>query len=131
MTPVRERMRWAGAGAEAGPKVLRRSESFACIEEHKAVPRAFARPLSWSGVLASLPGASQRKEDPMPEQKRYMVDCRELPNAKNCSVSISGREAEVMKVATRHAVEDHGDKDTPELKKAIREHMHEERAARR
>lgn len=67
----------------------------------------------------------------MPGQKRYMVDCRELPSAKNCSVTISGREEEVMKVATRHAIEDHGDKDTPALKKAIREHMHEERGARR
>lgn len=49
-----------------------------------------------------------------------------MPNEKNCSVRISGTEEEVITVAIRHAVEDHGHKDTPELKREIKKALKDE-----
>jgi predicted small metal-binding protein len=43
-----------------------------------------------------------------------------MPSEKNCSLAISGTEEEVVKVASRHAVEEHGHEDTPELREQIR-----------
>ena len=55
--------------------------------------------------------------------ERVISDCRKVPSVNNCSLTIAGTEEEVMKVAVRHAVEDHGDKDTPELRKMIRDSL--------
>ena len=52
--------------------------------------------------------------------ERVVSDCRRFPSENKCSLSIAGTEAEVMKVAVRHAVEDHGEKDTPELREQIK-----------
>ncbi len=46
---------------------------------------------------------------------RKVADCRLMPSEKNCSLTIAGTEAEVLLVAVRHAVQDHGHQDTPEL----------------
>jgi predicted small metal-binding protein len=62
----------------------------------------------------------------MSNSKRKFVDCRDMPSEKNCSVRISGSEDEVVKVAVRHAVEEHGHKDTPELRKEIRKALKDE-----
>ena len=51
---------------------------------------------------------------------RKMIDCRRLPSERNCSVTISGTEEEVLTLATRHAVEEHGHPDTPELREQLR-----------
>ncbi len=51
---------------------------------------------------------------------RKVVDCRLFPSEKNCSLTIAGTEEEVLKVAVRHAVEEHGHDNTPELQKEIR-----------
>ncbi|MFL5402395.1 MAG: DUF1059 domain-containing protein [Gemmatimonadales bacterium] len=51
---------------------------------------------------------------------RKTIDCRRIPSERNCSVSISGTEEEVLTVATRHAVEEHGHPDTPELREMLR-----------
>ncbi len=51
---------------------------------------------------------------------RKIVDCRKFPSENNCSLTIAGTEDEVLKVAVRHAVEEHGHKNTPELLKQIR-----------
>ncbi len=51
---------------------------------------------------------------------RKMVDCREMPSDTNCSLTIAGREDEVMKAAVEHAVSSHGHQDTPELRNGIR-----------
>jgi predicted small metal-binding protein len=51
-----------------------------------------------------------------------MADCRQMPSEKNCTLTIAGTEDEVMRVATRHAIEDHGHADTPELREQVR-HM--------
>ena len=53
-------------------------------------------------------------------QKRKIVDCRLYPSEKNCSLAISGTEEEVLTVAIRHAVSEHGHKDTPELREELK-----------
>ena len=62
----------------------------------------------------------------MSSNKRKFVDCREMPSEKNCSVRISGSEEEVVIVATRHAVEEHGHQDTPELRREIKKALKDE-----
>ena len=51
---------------------------------------------------------------------RMMVDCRKMPSENNCSLTIAGREDEVLDTATLHAVAKHGHEDTPELREQIR-----------
>jgi len=53
-------------------------------------------------------------------QKRKVVDCRLYPSEENCSLAISGKEEEVLTVAIRHAVSEHGHKDTPELRQQLK-----------
>lgn len=55
----------------------------------------------------------------MGENRRVVSDCRLLPSQNNCSLTIAGTEDEVIKVALRHAIEDHGHHDTPELREQI------------
>lgn len=58
--------------------------------------------------------------------KRKFIDCRTFPNEIGCTLTISGNEKEVLKVAIRHAVEEHGHKDTSELRKQLRKLLKEE-----
>ncbi len=51
---------------------------------------------------------------------RKVADCRKFPSESACSLTIAGTEDEVLKVAARHAVEEHGHQDTPELREQIR-----------
>jgi hypothetical protein len=51
---------------------------------------------------------------------RMMVDCRKMPSETNCSLTIAGREDEVLDAATAHAVATHGHENTPELREQIR-----------
>lgn len=62
----------------------------------------------------------------MPQDKRVAADCRQMPSDKNCSLYIAGTEDEVLKVAVRHAVEDHGHTESPELREQIRGMLKEE-----
>lgn len=55
----------------------------------------------------------------MARVRRVAVDCRDFPNENNCSLYISGNLREVMKASLRHAVEEHGHKDTKELRKQL------------
>ena len=50
---------------------------------------------------------------------RKVADCRLYPSESKCSLTIAGTEEEVLKVAVRHAVEEHGHKNSPELRKEI------------
>ena len=59
------------------------------------------------------------------EEKRKVIDCRWFPSDNNCTLAISGAEEEVLKAAIDHAVNCHGEKDTPELKKEIRKLLKE------
>jgi hypothetical protein len=52
---------------------------------------------------------------------RKMADCRQMPSETNCSLTISGTEEEVLRVATRHAIEEHGHQDSPELRDQLRQ----------
>jgi hypothetical protein len=56
----------------------------------------------------------------MPQKRRKYIDCREMPNEIDCTLTISGGEKEVFKVALRHAVEEHGHQDSAELRKYIK-----------
>jgi predicted small metal-binding protein len=60
---------------------------------------------------------------------RKMADCRMFPSDSGCTLTISGSEDEVMRVAVRHAVEEHGHQDTPELRDQLRSMLVDERAA--
>ena len=59
-------------------------------------------------------------------EQRKIADCRKMPSEKNCSVCISGSEAEVVPLAVHHAVKDHGHQDTPELREEIRKMLADE-----
>lgn len=65
----------------------------------------------------------------MGEAKRKSLDCRLTPSEKNCSVYISGTEDEVMTIAVRHAVAEHGHTDGPELRAMIQKGMMDEAPA--
>lgn len=58
---------------------------------------------------------------------RKVADCRKFPSEKNCSLTISGTEEEVLKAATEHAISSHGHKDTPELRAQIATMLVDER----
>jgi len=54
------------------------------------------------------------------QPKRKIIDCRLFPSEKNCTLAISGTEDEVLPVAVRHAIQEHGHADTPELRVQIK-----------
>ncbi len=56
----------------------------------------------------------------MGTSKRKIVDCRDFPNEIGCTLLISGSEKEVLKAAIKHAVDEHGHQDTPELRRQIK-----------
>lgn len=56
----------------------------------------------------------------MAKSVRKVADCSKFPSDTNCTLAIAGKEAEVMKVAVRHAVEEHGHKKSPQLVKQVR-----------
>jgi hypothetical protein len=55
-----------------------------------------------------------------PGQKRKVMDCRLYPSEKNCSLTISGTEEEVLTVAVRHAVQEHGHENSPKLRQELK-----------
>jgi predicted small metal-binding protein len=57
---------------------------------------------------------------------RKVADCRQYPSEKNCSLTISGTEEEVVEAATQHAVTAHGHADTPELREELRASLKDE-----
>jgi hypothetical protein len=58
--------------------------------------------------------------------KRKIIDCRDFPNEIGCTLLISGSQKEVFNIALRHAIEEHGHKDTSELRKQIKAMMKKE-----
>lgn len=59
----------------------------------------------------------------MPSVKRVIIDCRDFPNEIGCTLLISGSAKEVLKIAVKHAIDEHGHKDTPELRKQVKAMM--------
>jgi predicted small metal-binding protein len=64
----------------------------------------------------------------MASSTRKMIDCRRMPSERNCSITIAGTEDEVLTIAVRHAVEEHGHADTPELREMLRQGLIDEPA---
>jgi predicted small metal-binding protein len=52
--------------------------------------------------------------------ERKMIDCRKVPSEIGCTLTIAGREDEVLDAATAHAIAKHGHTDTPELRDMLR-----------
>jgi predicted small metal-binding protein len=57
---------------------------------------------------------------------RKVIDCRRFPSESNCSLTIAGTEAEVVKAASEHAVSVHGHKPGRELEEQIRTSLMDE-----
>jgi predicted small metal-binding protein len=57
---------------------------------------------------------------------RKTIDCRMLPSEKNCTVTISGEEDEVLELAAAHAVSTHGHTDDDSLRDGLRASMRDE-----
>jgi Protein of unknown function (DUF1059) len=57
---------------------------------------------------------------------RKVADCRQFPSEKGCTLTIAGTEEEVLTVAVRHAVQDHGHADTPGLREQSRAMLRDE-----
>lgn len=53
--------------------------------------------------------------------ERKVADCRRFPSDINCTLTIAGTENEVLNAAVRHAIQEHGHRDSPELRQQIRE----------
>ncbi len=62
----------------------------------------------------------------MTTEKRYVADCRQFPSEMNCTLTISGREDEVLAAAVDHAVSVHKHERTPELTEQLRQMLQEE-----
>jgi predicted small metal-binding protein len=60
--------------------------------------------------------------------KRKIADCRRFPSEIGCTLTITGKEDEVLDVAVDHAVKKHGHKKTPELREQIRQMLENETA---
>jgi len=55
--------------------------------------------------------------------RRRRISCGDYPSESGCTLTISGTEEEVLRVAVLHACNVHGHKDTPELRAQIRTAM--------
>ena len=64
----------------------------------------------------------------MTTEKRYVADCRQFPSEINCTLTISGREDEVLSAAVDHAVSAHKHERTSELREQVRQMLKEESA---
>jgi predicted small metal-binding protein len=58
---------------------------------------------------------------------RKMMDCRDMPSEKGCTLTIAGEEDEVVRAAVIHAVDAHGHRDTPEFREEVRRGLKDER----
>ena len=61
---------------------------------------------------------------------RKVIDCRNFPSEKNCTIAISGTEDEVLDWAVLHASTVHGHPKTPKLREQIRSMLKEEPEAK-
>ena len=77
-------------------------------------------------MLFASPGHHIEGGTTMPGAQRKVVDCRNFPSEKNCTLAISGTEEEVLDLAVLHAVTTHGHRDTPELREQIRSLLKDE-----
>ncbi len=52
--------------------------------------------------------------------ERKIADCRRFESDNNCTLTIIGKEDEVVAAAAQHATAVHGHSDTPELREQMR-----------
>ena len=57
---------------------------------------------------------------------RKVVDCRDYPSERGCTLTISGAEDEVLEAAVQHAVSAHGHEESAELRESLRASMKDE-----
>jgi predicted small metal-binding protein len=58
---------------------------------------------------------------------RKVIDCRDMPSEKECTVAISAdSDEELIDAAAQHAVAVHGHEDGPELRRELETLMKEE-----
>ena len=62
-------------------------------------------------------------------ETRRVIDCRQFPAEKPCSIAISGTEEEVISLAVLHAGTVHGHADSAELREQIRSMLQDEAGA--
>jgi len=62
-------------------------------------------------------------------ETRKVIDCRQFPAEKPCSIAISGTEEEVISLSVLHAGTVHGHADSPELREQIRSMLQDEAGA--
>ena len=67
-----------------------------------------------------LSGQNEKGKTGRKTSARVFVDCRDMPSENDCSLYISGSKKEVFKAALKHSIEEHGHKDTPELRKQLK-----------
>jgi hypothetical protein len=72
-----------------------------------------------------LPKGGMLMPDP-----RKIIDCRNFPSDKNCTLAISGTEEEVLDLALLHAVTVHGHQQTTELREQLRSMLQDEPGAK-
>jgi hypothetical protein len=65
----------------------------------------------------------------MPDPRK-VIDCRNFPSEKNCTIAISGSEEEVLDLAVLHAVTVHGHQQSAELREQIRSMLKDEAATK-
>lgn len=61
---------------------------------------------------------------------RKVIDCRWFPTETPCDVAISGNEEEVLNIAVQHAVQSHGQQNTPQLREQLRTMLRDESASK-
>jgi predicted small metal-binding protein len=59
----------------------------------------------------------------MSEAKRKVMDCRQYPSERGCTLSIEGTEEEVLDAATQHAITAHGHTNSPDLREQLKRIM--------
>ena len=66
----------------------------------------------------------------MQKSTKKLIECRDIPTEKTCSLTFSGEEEEVLNAAVQHVVSVHGFRRTPELRERLRELLKDEEEAR-
>lgn len=54
------------------------------------------------------------------KKKRKVIDCRWFPSESKCTLTISGTEEEVLKIATAHVIRFHDEKNTHKIREELR-----------
>ncbi len=63
-------------------------------------------------------------------ETRKVADCRTMPSEKNCTLTIAGREDEVLDATVDHAVNAHGHDRTAKLREDLQALLTDESAPR-